>query len=374
MAQVYLVPGFFGFTALGSFNYFHRVSAVLGRALAEHGVHAEVIETDTLPAGSIRRRAIRLLDLVRQHGGLEQDHLHFVGHSTGGLDVRLLLTPGVKLQPTREEAELAARTRTVISLSTPHHGTHLANFFTNVNGRNLLYVLTLLATSAPGRYSMYAGSRLLTAVAHMDRFAGQKENILDSLARNVLSRIRPEQGDALWEFVREIGQDQGAMVQLTPEAMDLFNAAVLDRENVTYVSFASASPPPSLRSFMIRPRNLYQPFTHAIYAASHKLAGKVHRHYPYPTPEESVLQTLEGRLPFAVDTATNDGVVPLFSQIRGRFGGAFMGDHLDVVGQFHHEGEEGAYPTWLHSGSGFNEERFQRLWSDIAGVMAAPGA
>jgi hypothetical protein len=83
MAQVYLVPGFFGFTELGSFNYFHRVSEVLGEALAEHSVDAEIIEVDTVPTGSIRRRALRLLAVVQRRGGLEQDQMHFIGHSTG---------------------------------------------------------------------------------------------------------------------------------------------------------------------------------------------------------------------------------------------------------------------------------------------------
>jgi len=96
MTQVYPVPGFFGFTELGSFNYFHRVSEVLGQALKERGVDAEIIETETVPTGSIRRRARRLIQSVRMHGGLEQDGLHFIGHSTGGLDTRMLPTPGVQ--------------------------------------------------------------------------------------------------------------------------------------------------------------------------------------------------------------------------------------------------------------------------------------
>ena len=112
LAQVYLVPGFFGFNKIGSFNYFNRVSGVLQEALAERGLEAEIIEAETLPAGSIRRRAIRLVEAVRDHGGLEQDHIHFVGHSTGGLDVRMLLTPAVRLRATRD-FRLVRRSRSV---------------------------------------------------------------------------------------------------------------------------------------------------------------------------------------------------------------------------------------------------------------------
>jgi triacylglycerol lipase len=252
MTQVYLVPGFFGFTELGSFNYFNRVFEVFGEALAEHSVDAEIVETDTLPTGSIRRRAIRLLEVVRDHRGLEHENLHFVGHSTGGLDIRMLLTPGVQLLPTGEEQEIAARTRTAITVSTPHYGTPLAGFFTSLNGRYLLYVLTLLATSRPGRYGLYIASRFLSTLAGLDRFIGQEENILDSFAENVLRKLRPERGDELWKFIEQISQDQGAMVQLTPESMDMFNAAAPDRKGIEYVSFVSASPPPSLREFVLR--------------------------------------------------------------------------------------------------------------------------
>lgn len=370
MTQVYLVPGFFGFTELGSLNYFNRVSEVFGRALAEHSVDAEIVETDTLPTGSIRRRAIRLLELVREHRGLEQEHLHFVGHSTGGLDVRMLLTPGVQLLPSGEEQEIAARTRTAITLSTPHYGSPLASVFTSLNGRYLLYVLTLMATSWPGRYGLYVASRLLSTVAGLDRFIGQEENILDAFAEKVLRRLRPQRGDDLWRFIQEISEDQGAMVQLTPESMDLFNAASPDRQSLEYVSFLSASPPPNLRAFMIRPRNLYQPFTHAIYALSYTIASRVHRQYPYPTPDDAAVKTIREQLPFPVDARTNDGVVPTLSQLWGRFGGVVLGDHLDVVGQFQHVRKEGVYTTWLHSGSGFDETRFRKLWQDIAAVIA----
>jgi hypothetical protein len=59
--QVYLVPGFLGFSSLGGLNYFQGVRNVLGEALARQGVEAEIIECrqrddfpqgDWLPSGS----------------------------------------------------------------------------------------------------------------------------------------------------------------------------------------------------------------------------------------------------------------------------------------------------------------------------------
>jgi len=370
MTQVYLVPGFFGFTELGSFSYFHRVSEVLGQALRDRGLEAEIIEVDTLPTASIRRRAARLLETVEQRGGLEQQDLHFVGHSTGGLDIRMLLTPGVRLLASGEDLRIAERTRSAVTLSTPHHGTPLASFFTGMNGRNLLYALTLLATSTPGRYSLYLGSRLLSAAADLDRWIGQEENILDAVSEHILRQLTPERDDAVWAFVREIARDQGAMVQLTPESMDLFQASVPDPEGVACVSFVSASPPPMLRSLVLRPRNIYQPATHALYAACYLLTGMASASYPYPEPRPEVREALEGSLPFPVDAGTSDGIVPALSQVWGRFGGAAVGDHLDVVGHFRQEDSGRTYSEWLCSGSGFDEAAFQRLWSLVAEAVA----
>ena len=103
--------------------------------------------------------------------------------------------------------------------------------------------------------------------------------------------------------------------------MDLFNAAAPDRSNVEYVSSLSGAPAPSLREFMIRPRNLYQPLTHAIYAMCHTLAGRAHRQYAYPTPGDAVMKRISDALLFQVDAGTNDGVVPTLSQLWGRLGG-----------------------------------------------------
>ena len=90
--------------------------------LAHRGLEAELIELDTRPTGSIRRRAINLVDAGTGTGGLEADSLHFVGHTTGGLDARLLLTPGVRLVADDREERIGELTQSVIHLSTPHFG------------------------------------------------------------------------------------------------------------------------------------------------------------------------------------------------------------------------------------------------------------
>lgn len=365
--QVYLVPGFFGFASLGSLNYFRRVNEALSGSLRRRGIDAEIVEVSTKPTSSIRRRALALLEEVRQAGGLEQDHLHFVGHSTGGLDVRLLLTPRVTLDVDVDEQAVAERTRCAVTLGTPHFGTPLANFFTGFQGRNLLYLLTALAASGPGRIGVWGISRALTWIARFDDLVGQRDTLLDSIADRVLEGLTYDKQHALYEFLRSVASDQGAMVQLTPEATDLFNAAVADCDHVDYVSFLTAAPRPRVRR--VGP-DVYALATAIVFALAYAVTRREHRHYPYPPQSEDLCRELSDQLGFLVDPNTNDGIVPTLSQVWGRIGGVALGDHLDVVGQFPHVVEGKKYPGWLSSGASFDDERFAKLWDDIAGVIA----
>jgi len=45
----------------------------------------------------LHRRTEALRKQVIASGGLRASELYFIGHSTGGLDVRMLLTPDVKI-------------------------------------------------------------------------------------------------------------------------------------------------------------------------------------------------------------------------------------------------------------------------------------
>lgn len=107
-SRVCLVPGFFGFTSSGALNYFYRVREKLGSALGRQGVAARIVESAIQPTGSLRNRARWLLRQVIESGGLEAERLHFIGHSTGGLDARLLLTPDVHLGDERGAEEAVA--------------------------------------------------------------------------------------------------------------------------------------------------------------------------------------------------------------------------------------------------------------------------
>jgi hypothetical protein len=365
---VFLVPGFFGFTSLGSLNYFYRVSSTLAAALDERGVEARIVECRTKPTGSIRNRAVELLREVVQKGGLEADELHFVGHSTGGLDVRLLLTPGVRLVPSGEEERIGRLTRTATLISTPHFGTPLAAFFTTLQGRHLLKVLTLLALTRGGRYTLFAGAQVLSLAARLDDFTGRRDTFLDVAAQRLLRDLTPGREDPVWSFVKEVSTDQGVILQLTPEGMHLYNAAVVDRPDVRYGCVVTAAPPPPRGYGTSDLRPAIRPVMASVFAFLHTLNRRENRVYGYPSPAADLDEQLGRLLPFTPDASSNDGIVPAYSQLYGELVDAVSADHLDVVGQFRNSGGQ-SMKDWLPSGSNFDEARFRRVWRNVAGVI-----
>jgi len=131
-----------------------------------------------------------------------------------GLDIRLLVTPGVRLRRDDVEERIAHRTRSVITLSTPHHGTPLAGFFTTLQGRQVLRLLTVMATSAGGRHVLFLAAQAASQIAAADDRLGLKNTLLDSAADRLLRTLTPGRDDPLWGFLKEVSEDQGAIVQL----------------------------------------------------------------------------------------------------------------------------------------------------------------
>ncbi|MEO1334929.1 MAG: triacylglycerol lipase, partial [Myxococcota bacterium] len=283
--QIYLVPGFFGYSRLGGLNYFMRVTDVLKEALDRRGVEAEIIECRTQPTGSIRSRTLRLMEEIVAAGGLDADEIHLVGHSTGGLDIRLLATPGVRLRKDDVGKRIADKVRSVISIATPHFGTPLATVFTTVPGRNLLEFLASMALSSPGRLGIFLGSKLATAVAKFDDRFGLRNTALDYAVAKLLKYITNNPDDPIWSFLREVSTDQGAIIQLTPEGLDLFNAAVIDRPGVDYCSIITAAPPTGLRTIARLIAREKMP-TPVVFRLLYALSARQHPAYPYPSPAE----------------------------------------------------------------------------------------
>ena len=365
--QIYLVPGFFGFSRLRGRNYFQGVGKVLGDALAQQGIDAEIVECRTKPTASINHRAGRLVEEVIERGGHEADELHFIGHSTGGLDARLLCSPGLRLRPDNIERRIIERARSVVTVATPHHGTPLASFFMTLLGRQLLQALTVLATSRGGRAGLVAASQLVGLVASANQFLQRDRTILDRVAEEVTS-LAAEDREQFWAYLHDIASDQGAMVQLMPESTHLFNAAVTDHATIRYSSLVVIAPPPPSGYGVTDLVSPGQTALKSVFALLYTITARENRQYRYPPPDEEDVRAFRETIPIPLDRRSNDGIVPTLSQFYGRVIDVVVADHLDVVGQFARDDLK--YGDWLPSGAGFDWQHFEKVWENVAEEIA----
>jgi hypothetical protein len=340
----------------------------LSLALRRRRVEARIVRCATQPTASIPRRTDALRRQVIASGGLRASELHFIGHSTGGLDVRMLLTPGLKIARGNTEERIAQLTRTATSVSTPHHGTPLANHFMTIQGQTLLLVLSALATSGQGRRAVLATARAIAMIARLDDCLGRNEGALDRVSQGLLRKIRFDRRDPVWKYLGEIEQDQGAVVQLTPEGIELFEAAVADRAGIDYGCVVSGVPRPrerfSIKEFM-DPEYVA---LRALFRLLHALTAQPHPRYPYPKPARATQRMLDKALGFKLTPAISDGIVPTLSQLHGRVLHAVRADHLDVVGHYTLAG--GSSGNWLPSGAGYTREAFDATWNVVAAAIA----
>ncbi len=368
---VYLVPGFFGFTSVGAVSYFEDVERALGRALRRRGVDARIVGCRTQPTASIPRRADVLRRQVLRSGGLKAQALHFVGHSTGGLDMRMLLTPGSRIARGDSAERIARLTRTAISVATPHHGTPLANHFVTMQGQTLLLVLSALATSGQGRGAILAAAKAIALVARLDDWLGRSQGPLDRIAEGLLRKIRFDRRDAAWAYLGEIERDQGAVLQLTPEGIALFDAAVADHPGIDYGCVVAGVPKPRES---LKVKELLDPeyvVLRALFRLLHVLTAQPHPRYPYPAPTQATQRLLDRSFGFKVTSSISDGIVPTLSQLHGRVLHAVRADHLDVVGHYTLAG--GRTANWLPSGAGFTPDAFAATWEAVAAAIAKGG-
>jgi triacylglycerol lipase len=370
VTHVYLIPGYMGFHSVGSMNYFRRVPELLAELLSARGITDAVIkECPTVPAGSIARRAQRALLYIAEAGGHKADSVHVVGHSTGGLDARLLCAPGVRLAPGTLEEEIGTRIRSVITLSTPHYGAPLAYFLMSLPVRRSLEYLGWFGVSSRGRLAAMTLSRIATLVARSDDWMGRTDTPLDSFVAKVLRRITLRSDDPLWEFLTEMRQDQGAGLQLTMESLHLFNAAVADRPGTRYSCVIAIAPPPEYRFPRGETMTAVKLASHAVFWTLYGIARRASSQYPYTAMDIEQMNWSGFSSPIPITRTSSDGVVPCQSQAYGRILDVVLGDHLDVVGQFPNAGGD-PHADWLPCGACFDESRFRHVWSLVAQEIA----
>jgi hypothetical protein len=363
--HVLLVPGFFGFATLGEFAYFAHVRDYLAEALPAIGVKGEIEVVHTIPTASLSRRAALLAESLAKLGG-RSGTVSVIGHSSGGLDARLLVAPETKL-PTEVDVERCARSvRAVVTVSTPHYGTPLAHAFDTLLGQQLLKLLSVSTMYAlrAGRLPMGVVLRLARAFRNRNAPAG----VVDQLWRQLLHDFSADRRREIEDFFGHVGADRDLVTQITPAGTELFNAATRDRPGVRYGCVVTRARPPGLRSFVGAGIDPYAHATHVLFVALYRLASRT-KPARVRVPRESIA-ALSRAFRSKVDARANDGLVPTLSQVWGETIRAVWADHHDVIGHFHHPTHVPPHFDWVASGTGFTRPQFEAVWRDVAGFVA----
>ena len=367
MHHVYFVPGMFGFGNLAGYDYFKHVRAGLERRFAAANVRAVFEDVPAPPTSSLRYRSRILATTVAKSAGNDDGPIHLIGHSTGGLDVRLVLSPAVNLGVSREQLAWRNRVVSAVSINTPHYGTPLATYFATVSGTRVLYVLSLLTVVSLtiGEPSLAIFSRLVAGVGGIDSLFGGDMKLFSRVTDSVLRFVDREGRGEIADFLSKVRIDQGAIIQIMPEAMDLFNAATEQAPQVRFGSVISAAAPPRAMRFARRIWSPYAAFTAAIYSTLYQFASQESAVYPYarPTPRET--EFLRSGIDHEVNGASNDGIVPTLSMLWGELLWAGEADHLDILGHFHDDQKPTEHLDWVTSGSRFTRQRFGAVLDEI---------
>jgi triacylglycerol lipase len=364
--HVLLVPGFFGFANLGDFAYFAHVREFIARYMRRHGIGGEVRVVQTFPTASLRRRATRVVETMAELGDLDDSVVHLIGHSSGGLDIRLLAAPEVQLPTTLDVEKYAARIKTVVSLSAPHRGSPLATLLSSVLGAQILRLISLVTI-----YTLRTGRVPIGAVFYLVRLlslpripvVGQG-TLLNNIYRDLLSDFSGDRREALEQFMVTVGHDQELLAQVTPSGMDLFNTTTFDRPGVRYGSVITCARPPGVRTALNVGASPFRQATHLLFTAFHRITGRMPPMTIGLLPQQrAALERAYDRVPAPHD---NDGMVPTLSQVWGEVIHAAWGDHLDAIGHFYQPTHVPPHFDWLNSGQRFTLTEFHAIWRDVA--------
>jgi pimeloyl-ACP methyl ester carboxylesterase len=366
--HIYLVPGFFGFANLGEFSYFSHPDLFLRERFAREGIPVRIVRVHTLPTASLRKRAETLARTILDTDELApEDPVHLVGHSTGGLDARLLVSPGVSLGEDLDIERIVSQVETVVTVATPHHGTPLASFFGSSMGQPLLRLLSL-ATVYTLRFGHLPLSFLLKLAGllfRLDNAMGWKDTIVDQLFGQLLEDFSPDRRMAVSRFFQEVRSDQALVFQLTPDSMDVFNTSTTDRPSVRYGSVVTRGRSPGLGARLACRLDPYAHVTHTAYDLLHRFTARMSLE-SVPPPKRGQARALSlayGRVP---RPKANDGIVPTLSQAWGQIIKATEADHLDIIGHFGDRSRTPPHVDWLASGSEFDRIDFEDTWSRVA--------
>lgn len=368
--HVFLVPGFFGFVNLGEFKYFEHVRDVIAEGLGFYRGSVILHRVQPPPTASLGRRAAQLLETVRAVDLGPGSTVHLVGHSAGGLDARLLASPGRELPGQETVSDALDRLRTVVTVTTPHHGTPIASFFTTLFGKEILLALSVFTffTLRFGQVPLALVRAMTVSLALPRRMWGRQRENVESGVQQVIRTLGPRHRKALRQFMRTVAADQSLIPQLTPESAELINTGLPDRPGVRYLSVLARGRRAGFRTARSVGASPLAQGSHALYASMSRLASRMPRDR-LPTLAPAQAEALKKAFGSGDLRRDNDAVVPTLSQVWGEVLATVEADHLDVLGHFGEPSHEPPHYDWLHSGSRFQRREFEALWAEVVRRM-----
>lgn len=371
--QIYLIPGFFGFTNFGRLVYFTHVSDALERELRQLGFEPTIRALKVPPTASLRTRSGLAAAQIAESLAADDPGgpIALVGHSSGGLDARLIASPGVDLEVDADLEALASRVTAVVSVCSPHLGTPLASLFNSLLGQKLLQLLSLLTVGIlrEAHLPLSLVARIGAALARARLPGGKTEAVLDHLHEELLGLIPTDERDEIGTFFEQVGQDQSLMGQITLAGADLLAASAGDRETARYGSVVARAPRPSLRNQLAISRRLEVQAGYMLYRWLHRAAGDAGLRSPRLDRDQlAALRAAFSRVPGGDES---DAIVPTLSQVHGRLVWCGAADHLDVIGHFHSPRTTPAHHDWLMTGADFDVSTFADLWRRVARFIGA---
>lgn len=348
--RIVLIPGFFGFVNLGELAYFSHVHRYIEDWAVARNIAVTVHRPITPPTASLLTRAAVLHKTLATE--CPTGPIHLIGHSAGGLDARILCTPGVAVPGIGDTEPVVSRVQSVVSVSTPHLGTPVANLFASAMGGPLLRLLSAVSVVA-----VRGGAIPLSVLTTLAKaLANPAASAMQPIADELIADADPRLAATLRRFVEDVNSDQGLVSQLATSQAALTNAASPDRAGIRYASVATIGRRPGVRSALSQGLRPDRYASHALYSGLWTL-----------TSTSDIVAPAGAVGPSGADIAPsdNDGVVPTASQLRGNVLATVSGDHLDVLGHFSGRNTEPPHYDWVSSGSEFDVARFRRVWDAV---------
>jgi triacylglycerol lipase len=249
-----------------------------------------------------------------------------------------------------------------------------------------LSVLTVTGLSL-GAQPLAAASVILGFLQGVDKLFPFRLRLLDRSIESLVGLIDDARSPEVRTFLAAIEDDQGAMLQLSPESMDLVVAGFEDRPGVVYQSTASMAPPAKVIRWLTSVGHPWRTLSLSLFFALHHITAEHDERYPCAAMRDTAPWSGDANEAFLARTFSasppleaNDGVVPIRSQLWGRLVWAGLGDHLDVLGHYLDDRDPSTVPAdlrhrdWLTSSSNFGHGEFTALMDAIArGMLNANG-